>query len=111
MRAGEELPDPKGLTFRGADFAPDAGGQIRQCQAGDPDADQAKGRVADGSGHAANLAVFAFRKFQADPTVRHIFPIANGRIPGRQGGLGVQAPSPTGKGGATGNRYAPRQFL
>jgi hypothetical protein len=41
---------------------------------------KAKGRVANGGGHAAHLAVFSFAEFKAEPGIDDAFSIADGRV-------------------------------
>ena len=75
-----------------------AGGQGGEAEIADADAEEAEGGVADGGGHAADLAVFAFDEFEADPAVGHAFPKADGRDAGRDFGLGFEQPGATGEG-------------
>jgi hypothetical protein len=39
-----------------------------------------EGRVADGGGHASNLAIFPLREFEGKPAVGHVFAKPHGRI-------------------------------
>jgi hypothetical protein len=41
---------------------------------------KAEGWVANGGGHAAHLAVFAFAEFKTEPGIDDAFTIANGRV-------------------------------
>src|SRR4051794_39828241 len=57
----------EGGSFLGVEVAPAAGGEVAQDDRADGDADEAQGRVADGGGHAADLAVAALAEGQAEP--------------------------------------------
>jgi hypothetical protein len=54
--------------------------------------------MTDGSGHFANLSVFALGYFECYPAVGNGFPNADGGISWREFGLGIQKPGAAGKG-------------
>ena len=64
----------------------------------DAHADEAEGGVADGGGHAADLAVFAFGEGEAEPGVGHVFAEAHGRVAGREIGGDVEERDVAGRG-------------
>lgn len=100
-RAGEH----RGFLGRGEAF-PMAGLERCEVKSADTHADQAQRGVADGGGHASDLAVTAFDEFEGDPAIGNGFPHANGRVSGRDCGLGVEQPSAAGEGGAALNEDA-----
>ena len=74
--------------------------RIRHCPAGKSPSQkfpmrtrmQSQRRMADGGGHAAYLAVFAFNQFQPNPAIRHAFAETDGRVTrGNYGGASVLA--------------------
>ena len=60
---------------------------------------KAESGVANRGGHAANLAVFAFSEFKAQPGVDDAFAIANRRVTIRNWGSLLECLGPTGKAG------------
>jgi hypothetical protein len=74
VSSGEEL-----LALGGGEFAGVAGleGERFEREGANADADQAERGVADGGGHAADLAVFAFGEFEGEPGVGNVFADAN----------------------------------
>ncbi len=64
------------------DFPPFSRIQIAKHETADPDSQQSQRGMADGSSHAADLAVFSFRKFDGNPTVGHMVSNTDRRIAG-----------------------------
>ena len=64
----------------------------------DAHADEAEGGVADGGGHAADLAVFAPGEGEAEPGVGHVFAEAHGWVAGREIRGDVEEHDATGRG-------------
>ena len=67
------------VAFGFGQFAPIAGGEgeVGKRQRADAHADKAEGRMTNGGGHAADLAVFAFGEFEGKPGVGHVFADTN----------------------------------
>src|SRR5207302_1705451 len=80
------------LALLSSQFAPRAGRQVLQVEPADAGADEAQGWVANGSGHTADLPVFALDEFEAEPASGNGFAKANRRIARSNLGLGFQQP-------------------
>ena len=72
------------------DLAPLAGLQAVECPFARADADQTERGMADGSGHAAHLAVASFGECNFDPRCGDGLPKANGWITRWERGLCLQ---------------------
>lgn len=77
-------------AFGGGKFAPSSGSlqktDVGEGYSTDAPAHQAQGRVADGRGHAADLAIFAFMESQGQPRVGDVFAKTHRRIARWKGG-------------------------
>ena len=60
-----ELAPPSDAEFAAGNVVPDA------------DTNESQGRMSNGSGHAANLAIFSLNEFEGKPGVWNVFPISN----------------------------------
>ena len=67
-------------------------------EAADADAEEAEGGMADGGGHAADLAVLAFEQFQGDPAGGHGLAEADGRVARGNLRLRIEDPGAAGQG-------------
>ena len=81
----------------GGEFAPGAGGEITKGKVADAGAEQAERGVANGGGHAADLAVFSLREFEGEPGVGDGFSHADGRDARSDGGSGIEQARATGQ--------------
>lgn len=72
-------------------------GEIVESQRADAYPQEPKCGMADGCGHAADLAVFPFSQLQRKPAIGYGFAYADGRIAGRDGGCGIDLPRATGE--------------
>jgi len=86
-----------GSALGGGEFAPCAGGEITKEKVADAGAQEAERGVADGGGHAADLAVFSFDEFEGEPGVGDGFSHADGRVARGEGGSGIDEARATGQ--------------
>lgn len=91
--SGEDEP-----AFGGGEFAPRSCGQVAERELTDADAEEAERGMADGRGHAADLAVAALDQFELEPAVGHILPEADGGIARWKDGLGIEKGHAAGSG-------------
>src|ERR1051325_29541 len=97
------------LPFFAMQFTPRSRRQFAQPESADAHAQQAQRRMADGGGHAAHLAIFAFDEFEADPAVRHVLAETDRRLARRDPRLRI-GQTPPGRGRLGGfNGHAPRE--
>ncbi len=82
-----------------SEFLPFARFELVHFVVADSHADEAQCWVADGGGHAACLAVFAFDQLEGDPAGGDVFAEANGGIAWRQLRLRFEEPRAAGQGG------------
>jgi hypothetical protein len=87
------------LALGGGELAGVAGCECEsgECERTDADAEQAERGVADGSGHAADLAVFAFGEFEGDPGVGDVFAETDRWIAWREIGRCIEKPGTAGE--------------
>ena len=86
-----------GGALGGGELAPGAGGEIAEGELADAGAEEAERGVADGGGHAADLAVFSFDEFEGEPGVGDGFSHADGRDARSDGGSGIEQARATGQ--------------
>ncbi|MEN9841075.1 MAG: hypothetical protein RL376_875, partial [Verrucomicrobiota bacterium] len=104
-----------GGAFALGELAPSAGraeqAEVFQGDAADAHAQEAEGGVADGGGHAADLAVFTFVEGQGKPGIGHVFAKAHGRHAVRKAvDLGLRyAAHADGRTGVVGQAHAGRE--
>ena len=67
----------------GVEHFPFSRREIAQAKPADADAQEAERGMADGGGHAPDLAVFALSQFKRNPAGGHRFAETNGRMAGR----------------------------
>ena len=73
-------PCKDGCAFLFRKFTPFSDRETTQRKSANAFPKKAEGWVANGGGHAAHLAVFAFAEFKAEPGIDDAFTIANGRV-------------------------------
>jgi hypothetical protein len=95
-----------GSALGGGEFAPRAGGEIAEGELADAGAEEAERGVADGGGHAADLAVFSFDEFEGEPGVGDGFSHADGRDARSDGGSGIEQARAAGQGAVVVDRDA-----
>ena len=88
------------LALGGSENSPSAAGEAVQFEVSNSHPDEPHGRVADGCGHAADLAVLPFGQLQANPTGRHGLAEADRRV--TWGNIRLRVENP----GAAGQRLA-----
>ena len=88
------------------EFAPRAGGEIAKGKVADAGAEESKRGVADGGGHAADLAIFSLREFEGEPGVGDGFSHADGRVARGDGGSGIEEARATRQGAGVVDRDA-----
>src|SRR6266702_5844217 len=76
----------------GGEHSPGARAQAGQLKLADLRADEPQGRMANGRGHAPDLAIFALDQFQTQPADRHGFAQTDRRWAGRNFRLRLQNP-------------------
>ena len=86
-----------GGALGGGQFAPRAGGEITKGKVTGAGAEQAERGVANGGGHAADLAIFSLREFEGEPGVGDGFSHADGRDARSDGGSGIEQARATGQ--------------
>ena len=83
------------------ELAPSAWGEIVEVELADANSEEAEGGVADGGGHAADLAIFSFDKFEAEPAGRDGFAETDGGGTRWDFRLGIKNPGVTRQGFAS----------
>ena len=95
-----------GGALGGGEFAPLAGGEIPKGKVADAGAEQAERGVANGGGHAADLAIFSLREFKGEPGVGDGFSHADGRDARSDDGSGIEEVRAAGQGAVIVDRDA-----
>ena len=95
-----------GGALGGGELAPGAGGEITKGKVTDAGAEQAERGVANGGGHAADLAIFSLREFEGEPGVGDGFSHADGRVARSDGGNGIEEVRAAGQGAVIVDRDA-----
>ena len=95
-----------GGALGGGEFAPRAGGEIAEGELADAGAEEAERGVANGGGHAADLAIFSLREFEGEPGVGDGFSHADGRVARSDGGNGIEEVRAAGQGAVIVDRDA-----
>jgi hypothetical protein len=62
--------------------------------------------MANGGGHFTDLSIFAFDQFKGDPRIGNGLSDSDGRITGREVGLGIEEPSTAGESVMVADRYS-----
>ena len=95
-----------GSALGDGEFAPCAGGEITKEKVADAGAQEAERGVADGGGHAADLAIFSLREFEGEPGVGDGFSHADGRDARSDDGNGIEEVRAAGQGAVIVDRDA-----
>lgn len=82
-------------AFIGGEFFPFSDREVAKRKGSNPFAEKTETGMSDCGGHAADLAIFAFTEFQADPGVDDVFAIADRRITIGNGGSLLKGSGPT----------------
>ena len=93
-------------AFVRSNWPPLARRKISELERADADAHETEGRMANGGGHAPDLAVPAFDQFKFQPAIRDVLPEADGRLPRGHCGLWFQELHAAGAGAVSLDRHA-----